>query len=194
MKLWLRIGLCIALGIPLIGFAAYWINEISDLHLQQEQYAVYSAYLSQGLQTNDHDFGDGHGLLVILDHSVRATTGANGTLPKASSRMRLDLVLHNLRTAHFEARFTLPTEYKLISSGNLLGETGGPVELSPEERRRTLGGFITLSRLSFDHSGTLALFYTEHLACGLCGGGDLVLLQKQNGQWKMIDDYSPWVS
>jgi hypothetical protein len=109
MKLWLRIGLGVVLGIPLIGFATYWVNEISDAHFQQEQYAVYSAYLSQGLQTNDHDFGDGHGLLVILDHSVKATTGARGTLPKASSWMRLDLVLHNLRTTHFETKFSLPT-------------------------------------------------------------------------------------
>ena len=194
MKLWHKIALFTLLGIPLMAFAAYWAFEISDMHAQREQYAVYSAYLSQSLQTNDHDFGNGRGLLVILDHSVRATTGARDALPGASLGMRRDLTLHNLRTTHFEAKFTLPTEYKLISSDKLVGETGGPVELSPEERRRSLGGFITLSRISFNRTGTLALFYTEHLACGLCGGGDLVLMQKQNGQWKMIDDYSPWVS
>jgi hypothetical protein len=194
MKLWYKIALSILLGIPLMVFAAYWANEISDMHAQEERYAVYSAYLTQGLQTNDHDFGDGHGLLVILDHSVKATTGAKGSLRRASSSMRLDLVLHNLRTTHFEAKFSLPTEYKLVSSDKLLGETGGLQDLSLAERRRSFGGFITLSRISFDRSGTMALFYTEHLACGLCGGGDLVLMQKQNGQWKMIDDYSPWVS
>src|ERR1017187_2190701 len=115
MKLWLRIGLFITLGIPLILFGAYWACEILDMHAQQEQYAVYSAYLSQSLQTNDHDFGDGHGLLLILDHSVRGTTGARDALPKASLRMRRNLALHNLRTIQFEAKFTLPTEYKLIS-------------------------------------------------------------------------------
>jgi hypothetical protein len=194
MKLWHKIALSIVLGIPLMAFAAYWAYEISDMHAQREQYAVYSAYLSQSLQTNYHDFGDGRGLLVILDHSVPATTDGRGAVPGASSGMRRDLVLHNLTTIHFEARFSLPTEYKLISSYKLLEGTGDPVELSPEERRRTLGGFITLSRISFNRTGTLALFYTEHLACGLCGGGDLVLMQKQNGQWKMIDDYSSWVS
>jgi hypothetical protein len=194
MRLWHKIALFIMLGIPLMVFAAYWAFEVSDMRAQQEQYAVYSAYLSHGLQTNDHDFGTGHGLLLILDHSVRATTGARDALPEASLRMRRNLTLHNLRTTHFETRFTLPTEYKLVSSYTLIEKGSGPAELSPEERRRSLGGYITLSRISFDRSGTLALFYTEHLACGLCGGGDLVLMQKQNGQWKMIDDYSPWVS
>ena len=172
----------------------YWAYEFSDARTRSEQYAVYSAYLNQGLRENDHDFGDGRGILVILDHTVRPSCCGSNVLPRVSSEMRRNLFLRNLTSIHFERRFILPTEYKLVSSDKLVAETLDLAELSPEERKRTIGGYITFTRISFDHTRTLALFYTEHLACGLCGGGNLVLMQKQGGQWRVIDEYSPWVS
>lgn len=192
MKRWLKFGAIVVLGVFLIAFVAYWFYETSDAYTEQEQYAVYSAYLSQGLLTNDHDYGDGHGLLVILDHSVRA--GAVHAFPLVSAKMNRDLQLQSLHSVHFDRRFSLPTAYKLVSSDKLVEKSGVIAELTPEERKASFGGYITLSRVSFDRTRTLALFYTEHLACSLCGGGNLVLMQKQQGQWKVIDDYSPWVS
>ena len=192
MKRWLKVGLIVVLGVPLIAFAAYWVYEMSDAHAQQEQYAVYSAYLSQGLLANDHDFGDGHGLLVILDHSVRPMSAH--VFPQASAKMNRDLRLHMLRTIHFERKFSLPTPYKLVFSNKLIEDSGIVAELTPAEAKASFGGYITLSRVSFDNTGTLALFYVAHVACSLCGGANLVLMQKQQGQWKVIDDYSPWQS
>ena len=90
MKRWLRIS-SVALGVPLVLFASYWVYETSDSHTEREQYAVYSAYLSEGLKSNDHDFGDGRGLIVILDHSLKPMFASQDALPEVSSRMRRGL-------------------------------------------------------------------------------------------------------
>jgi hypothetical protein len=193
MKLRQKIVLLFVICLVLVA-GLYLAYEISDIRTRSEQYAVYSAYLNQGLLENYHDFGDGHGILVILDHTARPRCCGTNVLPGVSSEMRWNLFLRSLTSIHFERKFILPTEYKFVSSDKLVAGTLDLAELSPEERKRTIGGYITFTRISFDHTRTLALFYTEHLACGLCGGGNLVLMQKQGGQWRVIDEYSPWVS
>lgn len=175
-------------------FLAYWVSELSRTQFQQEEYAVYSAYLTQEMLQNSYDFGDGKGLLIILDHSLKEGFLLKPEMPGVSARMRRGFWLRNLRSVGFSRKFALPVEYKLVTTYTANAMTGEPIELSEEEQHRALGGYTTFSRISFDSTGRLALFYAQHLACGLCSGASMVLMQKQSGQWKIIDEYSPWVS
>jgi hypothetical protein len=54
-------------------------------------------------------------------------------------------------------------------------------------------GFITLSGIGFDVSGTQAVFYIDHF-CGLCGGGRYVLMEKVNGAWHVREEQYTWIS
>jgi hypothetical protein len=54
-------------------------------------------------------------------------------------------------------------------------------------------GFLTFSSVAFNSDMTDALFYTEHL-CGLCGGGEFVLMRKTGGNWMIANWYGTWVS
>jgi hypothetical protein len=193
MKRWLKIGALVTLGLLLTAFATYWIFELSDSRAQREQYAVYSAYLSQALQTNNHDFGDGLGLLIIMDHTIRpASVLPPEELKAASTRMRRDLNLHSLRTIHFKRSFEIPTNYKLMHIGSgSFDSDGNLIGLSLEERRASRGNaYVVLSRISFNSTATVAMFYTGYLNCSLCGGHEYVLMQKQSDRWRVVETYS----
>ena len=47
-----------------------------------------------------------------------------------------------------------------------------------------LGGHIQMSAVGFDPAGTRAMVHMAYLCGGLCGGGNLHLLEKVNGGWR----------
>ena len=55
-------------------------------------------------------------------------------------------------------------------------------------------GFITLSRVGFNHAKTQALLYIGHLCGGLCGSGQFFLLVKERNSWKIQYAATTWVS
>lgn len=166
-----------------------------------EAYAVYSAYTNDGLTGESHSLGDRRGTVLI---AARATMVAElntlqrwrfmtGSLARLRSRqnppgraLAIGLFLSNLGTPRFTRRFEIPAEYELLD----------PAELTlprVHERFPRSYGYITLSRAGFSFDGKEALFYTEHI-CGLCGGGEFVLMRKHGDRWAVVNRYSTWVS
>jgi hypothetical protein len=54
-------------------------------------------------------------------------------------------------------------------------------------------GFIVLSGVGFNSTHTQAVFYIDHF-CGLCGGGECVLMEKIDGSWQVRDEHFTWIS
>lgn len=168
---------------------------------ERQQYAVYSAYIENGLTGESHSLGDRRGTLLIAADAtmvgdfkglqrLRATVGLALNLHSRSSPPRssliLGLVIANLRTHRLDRRFTISAKYQLLDYSVLVGSK--IIERFPQSY-----GFLTFSSVAFNSDMTDALFYTEHM-CGLCGGGEFVLMHKTGGSWMIADRYGTWVS
>jgi hypothetical protein len=167
----------------------------------REQYAVYSAYIESGLTGESHSLGDRRGTVLIAADAtmvgdfkglqrLRATVGLALNLHSRSSPPRssliLGLLIANLKTHRLDRRFTISAKYHLLDYSVLVGS-----RLS--ERFPQSYGFLTFSSVAFNSDMTDALFYTEHL-CGLCGGGEFVLMHKIGGNWMIANWYGTWIS
>ena len=193
-KPWHKPALIVAAIIGLFVLAAYAYHHLREREAQAQQYAIYSAYLTQGLLQNAHELGSPTCQLSLLDHTVpRRAPFTPDALQNIPSQLRHELDLNTLHPHYFDATFDLPHPYKLISAKDedYLDPDMG---INEEERRIGCGGFITFTRIAFDRSLTTALFYTEHLHCGLCGGGAFILMQKKDGHWTIANQFGTWSS
>lgn len=102
------------------------------------------------------------------------------------SSLILGLLIANLKTHRLDRRFTISANYQLLDYSVLVGSN--LIERFPQSY-----GFLTFSSVAFNSDMTEALFYTEHL-CGLCGGGEFVLMHKTGGNWMIANWYGTWVS
>jgi len=111
--------------------------------------------------------------------------------PGSSRVSRFSFFLTNLFTTDVEAELHLP-------SGVI------PVFISRKELERTEPndfqtrfpnnfGYIAVSHIGLNLIKSEAIFYIDHF-CGLCGSGSYVLMRKVNGQWRVVDQHSTWVS
>ncbi len=189
MLTWLKRLAFVVLFACACGALAAWFYMPPARVSDRETYAVLYAYIAGGLTGDSHDFGSPNGLVVIADHSVNGMFRVlpPTRLPEVSRAMRYELALRSLFLHRLSARFDLPAHYKLVHSTSL-----EEPDLTPEEQRRSYG-LLTFSAVSFNHNATQALFYTEHL-CGLCGGGEFVLVRKDGDTWKVIDEQGTWIS
>jgi hypothetical protein len=198
MKRWLKRGAIATFIIVVAAFAVHKLHEDSDTYARPEDYAVYSAFLTQALIVDNEALHDAHHPFVILDHTVEP----RGILPAqelsaASVKMRDDLNRHNLRSLKFDRKFDIQSAYHLLDfeAKGYVPNSTAPLHLSPDEIKALPNGdFVAFTRITFNADSTLALFYVEHQCGGLCGGGAFILMQKQAGQWKILDQADTWMS
>lgn len=142
----------------------------------QEQYAVYSAYIDDGLTGDSHSFGDPTGLVVIFANStmiaqpqsilrkVWSTWFSVERLSRREPPIRLPLLYRffwsNLPSRKFERRFDIRARYTFIESA---AEYFDP---KFQQRYADSYGFLSLSSVAFARDMSEALFYAEHI-CGL---------------------------
>lgn len=163
-----------------------------------EEYAVYSAYLSEGLLNDPHDWSVGGPVQLV----VSATTRAGGNLrlrglfaldgrvrfDKLQTSTRASYLLRNLFQTRILPKFVLPSRATVVF-------TSESDYFSPEFQKkypRNLG-LIALSGVGFNAHRTQAVFYIDHF-CGLCGGGRYVLMEKIDGLWRVRDEHYTWIS
>jgi hypothetical protein len=163
-----------------------------------EEYAVYSAYLSDGLLNDAHDWSVGGPVQVV----VRDTTIAGGNLRFRAlyvldGRVRFDHLHISTRTSYlvrnlFQTRmlpkFVLPRRATVTLTS--LSDYGSP---DFQKKFPHNLGYIALSGVGFDSSHTQAVFYIDHF-CGLCGGGRYVLMGKIDGSWCVLEEHYTWIS
>jgi len=166
-----------------------------------EQYAVYSAFIQYGLAGESHSKGDRNGPLLILEQTTMASDlsyiqGISNAFfsllqlqrrPKAPPLFQIcALFLKNLRRHELGRRFAISADYQLIGAVDLS-------LLAIYQQYPRSHGFLTFSPVAFSFDEKEALFYTEHI-CGLCGGGQYVLLRKIGSEWSVAKSYGTWIS
>jgi hypothetical protein len=185
----------------LISTGLIFVSRRNRGRAMREQYAVYSGYIENGLTGESHSLGDRRGTLLIAAEAtmvgdfkglqrLRATVGlalnlhSRSTPPRSS--LILGLLIANLKTHRLDRRFTISAKYQLLDYSVLVGS-------NISERFPKSYGFLTFSSVAFNSDMANGLFYTEHL-CGLCGGGELVLMRKTGGNWMIAHRHGTWVS
>ncbi|SRR6266700_349112 len=201
---WFVVILCFtAFSAPLAHLAFRPNPRLADA----EQYVVYSSYIQLGLTGESHALGNKrgpvviHGTTIVSDRLankskpnqfrfVLGTAGhTNAVMSQLKPSVLLEFFVANLDDEKLERQFGLSATYELATEQEM--------DLYPSEqfskRFPNSYGYLTFSRIGFNHDLTEALFYTEHI-CGLCGEGKYVFMRKINGRWDVDGTASTWIS
>jgi len=163
-----------------------------------EEYAVYSAYLSDGLLSDAHDWGASGPVQVV----VKSTTSVSENLrikalyvfdsrvdfDQLERSTRASYLVRNIFSTRLLAQFRLPRFATLAFTSR--SDYSSPEFQKEFPRNR---GVIVLSGVGFNRARTQAVFYIDHF-CGLCGGGRYVIMAKVDGTWFVQDEHSTWSS
>ncbi len=180
--------------------AAGWVERKRNA---DEEYAVYSAYLSEGLLNNAHDWSVGGPVQVVVEDSTKVPGNLRlWLLYVLDGRMHFDqlhistrasFIVRNLFQTRILPRFVLPSRAKvvLISQSDIQSQSYGSPEFAKKFPHNM--GFVTLSGVGFNAARNQAVFYIDHF-CGLCGGGRYVLMERVNGSWQVRDEHYTWIS
>jgi len=185
--------LIFAVVVLLVAFG--WLEQERN---KEEEYAVYSAYLSEGLLNDAHDWSTGGPVQVVI--SDRTMSGSNlrfRLFYLFDGRVRFS-ELHTLTEASYLVRnlFRTRIQAKFLLPGRATAcLTADADYFSPEFQRRFPRnmGLVVLSGVGFNPSRSQAVFYINHF-CGLCGGGRYVLMEKVSGVWHVRDEHYTWIS
>jgi hypothetical protein len=183
----------VAVAVVLVSFS--WLERVRS---EQEEYRVYSAYLSEDLLNNAHDWSVGGPVQVAI--AGRTISGGNlrfrlfslfdrqVNFGELQTSTRVSYLARNFFRTRIDSRFSLPARATACVTPE--SEYGSPAFQETFPRNM---GLVTLSGVGFNFSGTQAVFYINHL-CGLCGGGRYVLMEKVNGAWRVKDEHYTWIS
>lgn len=111
--------------------------------------------------------------------------------PESSRTSRFSFFLTNLFATDVHAELHLPSgvSARFVSRKEL--EQTEPNDFQAKFPNNF--GYIAVSHIGLNVSKSEAIFYIDHF-CGLCGGGGYVVMRKVNGQWRVADQHSTWVS
>lgn len=162
-----------------------------------EEYAVYSAYLSEGLLNDAHDWSVGGPVQVVVGDTTKAgenlrfralyVLDGRVHFDQLHASTRASYIVRNLFRTRILPKFVLPSRavVALASQSDFQSGFYGSPEFQKKFPHNM--GFITLSGVGFNLPRTQAVFYIDHF-CGLCGGGRYVLMEKVNGSWRVRDE------
>jgi hypothetical protein len=182
-------------GVAILLAVAEWAEGV---RCAGEEYAVYSAYLSEGLLSDAHDWGVDGPVQVV----VKSTTNVSENLriralyvfdrrvdfDQLERSTRVSYLVRNIFSTRLTAKFQLPRFATLAFTSR--SDYSSP-EFQKEFPRNQ--GVTVLSGVGFNRDRTQAVFYMDHF-CGLCGGGRYVLMTKVDGVWHVQDEHSTWSS
>lgn len=195
-----KIAFRAVLAIAVLFAALVLLFGLEQRRTQAEMGAVLSAYLSDEVLHNAHDWGSGRGVQMVMQREAQIPGNwrwrwimlldKRSWFPE-SRTSRFSFFLTNLFVTDVQAELHLPS-----------GVT--PVFVSRKELKQTEPndfqtrfpnnfGYIAVSRIGMNLTKSEAIFYIDHF-CGLCGGGGYVVMRKVNGQWRVADQHSTWVS
>ena len=183
----------IAVAVVLSGFG--WVERERN---KQEEYKVYSAYLSEGLLNDAHDWSVGGPVQVVIGD--KTISGGNlrfwlvylfdrrVNFDELQTTTRASYLARNLFRTRIESKFSLPG--RAVVSVTSESEYSSPAF---QEKFPLNMGLVVLSGVGFNPSKSQAVFYINHF-CGLCGGGRYVLMKKVSGNWRVKDEHYIWIS
>jgi len=195
------VAIVLAIAGPVLALATFALLQPSGARAEAEEYAVYSAYIRNGLTGRSHSLGSPRGTILILSHTTMSDTvepkdwrAEFGAVVIARRDLResfrglsrwavYDFILKNLFRKELSNHFDIPAHSVLLPAIGL-----EDARVFPDSY-----GHLTFSRIGFNRNLTEAVFYTEHL-CGLCGAGQYVYMRKINGRWTVPLTRGTWVS
>ena len=163
-----------------------------------EEYAVYSAYLSDGLLSDAHDWGSSGPVQVVVKNTTSVSENlrikalyvfdGRADFNQLERSTRASYLVRNIFSTRLLPNFRLPRFATLVLASR-------SDYLSPEFQKEFPHnqGLIALSGVGFNRTRTQAMFYVDHF-CGLCGGGRYVLMAKIDGAWHVREEHSTWIS
>jgi hypothetical protein len=187
-------GILLLAVVTVLGFLGWAERERNA----DEEYAVYSAYLSEGLLNDAHDWSVGGPVQVVVSDTTRA--GANlrfralyaldgrARFKRLQTSTRVSYLLRNLFQTQILSKFVLPARATVAFTSQSDYSSRDFQMKFP----RNLG-LIILSGVGFNANRTQAVFYIDHF-CGLCGGGRYVLMEKLDGLWRVREEHYTWIS
>src|SRR5215472_8227632 len=183
-------GTAVALIAVAVAFLSFGLLERE--RNEQEEYRVYSAYLSEGLLNDAHDWSIGGPVQVVI--ADRTISGGNlrfrlfslfdrrVDFNELQSSTRASYLARNVFRTRIKSKFSLPPRATACVPSE--GEYSSP---SFQEKFPRNMGLVALSGVGFNLSKTQAVFYINHF-CGLCGGGRYVLMEKVGSTWRVRDE------
>jgi hypothetical protein len=168
---------------------------------KEEEYRVYSAYLSEGLLNDAHDWSvDVPVGIVIADRTISGGNLRFRLLFLFDRRVdflglltstKASYLARNLFRTRIESKFSLPARATAYVTPEDEHDSLS-LQVSQEKFPHNMG-LVTLSGVGFNPSRTQAVFYINHF-CGLCGGGRYVLMERVNGSWRVKEEHYIWIS
>lgn len=162
---------------------------------------VLSAYLSDEVLHNAHDWGSSRKVQMVIQREAQnpgnwrwrwiMLLDRRSRFPESSRTSRFSFLLTNLFPTDIQAELHLPSGVTPVFVGRKELERTEPNDF----RTRFLNnfGYIAVSHIGLNLTKSEAIFYVDHF-CGLCGGGGYVVMRKVNGQWRVVEQHSTWVS
>ena len=176
-------------------FSSYELKDINVIQNESnidEEYAVYSVLINE-------KFVERNTYRTSIYIFSRTSSHLNNYLDENTFQQRVDdlhQMFHSVDEdilADFESKqtkphdlqpkFDIPIQYRLITDQEI-EKNGG----------RVATDFISLTPIGFNETRTQAFVGIEFNCSALCGFGSNVLLEKQNGNWRIKEDFGGWVS
>jgi len=204
--------LTFAIGVALVACSLIYRHALTQIFTdlpfvfasseESEEYAVYSALIK------DEFVKDNVKLLVISDRTLfyanpdylNSTTyeeriqQTKKFYPSVPEDAIVDFETKHLQPFGLSPKFNLPVMYKLIDYARLERDKDGTSIRSFYEEYPEARGIISLSRVGFNKLRNEAFVRVEYTFCPLCGHGGMVLLKKESGIWRVVEDLGGWVS
>lgn len=176
------------------------------------EYEVLSAWLGNKITAKARD--NGIRQIVIYDttdsdddHLLKDDNGQPISWEKkAESLRKKDSLLQqstldaygrvNTEPAFLRRSLHPSVDYQLVSSAQLKPIFCYHCGFWPQYYKQFPGaqGLLTFSRVGFSADGAQAFFYYRNTCEGLCGSGEYVIMEKDNGRWAIQQEIGMWVS
>jgi hypothetical protein len=185
--------------VTLAGIALLFVVE--QRRTQAEVGAVLSAYLSDEVLHDAHDWGSERSIQIILQREAQQPGTWRWRLsllfdrrlrfPRGSFVTRTSFVVSNVIASDIRAELHLPrgVDSVIVSRRELEQSQSSDFQ----QRFPHNLGYIAVSQPGFNFNKTEAILYIDHF-CGLCGGGGYILMRKVSGIWHVVDRHSTWMS
>jgi hypothetical protein len=166
--------------------------EINQIPAIDEEYAVYSAILTDRRYKNEE--------FVINEYTESGFMSEGVNLHQFFSALTKDTTadfqLNNEIARQLENKFPTDERVVLLSKKEeaRLFRKGQDGWLKILKRYPKAHGVITFSAVGFNQNRTQALVNVSKNCGFLCGRGEFILLQKQNGKWAVEQIAELWVS
>ena len=112
---------------------------------------------------------------------------------RVPKQLRQELVAANITSARFECPRLKWVQCESAATISSIFRNGGWWDDFYRKYPKT-AGVVHFSNVVLSHDGKSALLYITHQCDGLCGTGNLVLLQKTEGTWVVRHREQLWIS